>query len=182
MTLSDRTVRQLLQREFHCTWGNTDGDAAAGESFAHEPGDPAGSCIRGNGEHNVQLLILTPEGEILGALAGFLSAEELAEELRFASALWRDLQRAVADEQLDREDVEGFVADAHERRVRELEKREWKGPLADFAKRRALSDHRFSARRALMPYEEFRIVDMVGSARTFFGTSQGGRPGGRIGR
>lgn len=166
MTLSDRSVRRLLQRSFRCTWIHTGDDEAAGSSVAHEPGDAAGSCIRGNGEHNVQLLLLTPDGQVVSGLAGYLDAEAMVEELEFALDAWERAR--------DEEEPAALLAELHQARAAELAKREWDGPLGDWEKRRALSDHRWSARRALIDVEDFRIVDMVGNARTFFSTTRGG--------
>ena len=119
---------------------------------------------------------------LLSALAGYLSPDELREELTMAQKLWRELRTAEKKEQLDAPARRAFVADAHDRFARELGKREWRGFFADSERNRALSDHRFSARNALLPAEDFRTAAMVGNARTFFGSSNGEKPQQRIGR
>ena len=50
---------------------------------------------------------------------------------------------------------------------------EFKGPLASFAKRRALRDHQFVAKRPLLPIKEFRPTDLVGNGKAFFGSRNG---------
>ena len=56
------------------------------------------------------------------------------------------------------------------------------GPLSEWETRRAVADHKFSAKKALMPVAAFRIEEMVGNGKTFFGSSRGGKPEGRLGK
>jgi hypothetical protein len=187
VTLSDRKVRNQLNKKFVCTWGNVEGDPTAGASFAHQPSDPPGSCIRGNGEHNMQVLVLTPDGELLNALAGYLSPDELRQELDLALeiyeglvALERELPQADPDQA--RVDV---VESAHRRFLQAYEQgdeREDEGVFADFIAKRVASDHRFSMENALADARDFDPVRMVGNAQTFFGGYQGGKPSGEIGK
>ncbi|MCH2184130.1 MAG: hypothetical protein MK108_19195, partial [Mariniblastus sp.] len=76
----------------------------------HQPGEPAGPCIRGNGKQNVQSLFLTPSGEIFHVATGFLSPEDLLAEAEFALHLFQELKQ---DGQDDRE----RVIDAHQQRM-----------------------------------------------------------------
>lgn len=181
MTLADPTVQRLLQRDFVATWGNVEGEPSAGASFAHRPADAPGTCVRGNGEHNIQVLVLTAGGELLGVTAGFLSAGDLRAELEGMRELDEALARATRVERLTEDERRQFVRDAHERMLEELAERSFDGPLLDWARRRALADRRFAARNALLPARQFRTVDLVGNARTFFGSSSGGRPRDGIG-
>lgn len=175
MTFSDKSVRKLLQREFVLTWLDLEGDEAAGSSFAHPPSDPAPSCIRGNGEHNVQLLVVTPAGEIVHALAGFISPTELLEELEFALEVFEGLD--TTDEDTIRETLVAPHMDFAER----LADREWEGLLGDWEQRRAIADHRWVARHPLARASEFETEHLVGNATTFFGASSGQAPERRIG-
>jgi hypothetical protein len=158
-----------------CAWENTDGDEAAGASFAHRPRDPAGSCIRGNGEHNIQLLLLTPQGEIFHVLAGYLGPKDLLEELQFALTTFDSLAKT-AEEDRDR-----VVTQAHEKFLDQLEKRSFGGPLGDWEKRRARLDHRFAANHPLLPVESFQPESLVGNGRSFFGSSTNGTPADLLG-
>jgi len=162
-------VNTLLRTQFVCTRENTEGDPNAGGSIAHRPGEPAGRCIRGNGEHNVQLLALTPEGRIFWVLAGYVAPRELEAELRAALSTFRSLGdpgRATPEER---------VAGAHRDMIREIEKRPFDGPLGDWERRRALEDHRFMTRHPLLDAASFRPAMLVGNGRTYFSSSRGGR-------
>ena len=181
MSLADPELRKLLNKKFVVTWGNVEGDPTAGASLAHDPKDAAGDCIRGNGEHNIQILTLNKDGEMLGVTAGFLSSKDLLAELRRMHELDKDLRKNTAREQLSDEERRQLVADAHEQMLADFEQRQFQGPLADWEKKRALADHRFAARKALMPYTGFRPTDLVGNATTFFSSSKNGRPTRRIG-
>jgi len=183
VTLSDRKIRKQLGRKFVCTWGNVEGNPNAGSSFAHKPSDPPSSCIRGNGEHNIQILFLTPEGELMSALAGYLSPKELHQELDQVLDLWKQLGELPAK---SREvDViayrEKLVRDHHRRFLADFEKQKLEGRFASFVKSRVVKDHEFSAKHALMDARTFRPEAMVGNAKTFFGGSTGGTKPGRIG-
>lgn len=178
MSFSDKDVLARLRRNFVCAWVNLEGDPIAGESYAHPPGDPPPHCVRGNGEHNVQMLVLTPSGEIVSALSGYLSPQTLGEELDLAAALVRDLAGA---EEVDVELRERVVALRHEAFAKELAEREWPELFGEFEKARALSDHQFAQRHPLLHFERFRPEMLVGNARTFFGSSSGGTPSERIG-
>ncbi|MEM8885915.1 MAG: hypothetical protein AAGD14_17760 [Planctomycetota bacterium] len=163
MTLADKKLRTLLRRDFIATYRDTTGEKSAGGSFAHEPKEPAPHCIRGNGESNVQLLVLAPDGRLLSVVTGFIEAKDLVEELTFA----RDLLRA--KEPLTKE----RVRNAHEAFDRRLADRTFEGPLSDWSKRRARLDHRFAAKHALMPIARFRPEDLVGQGTNFFGSRKG---------
>ena len=175
MSLSDPQVQRLLNTRFVCAWENTEGQPAAGASFAHRPRDPAPSCVRGNGEHNVQVLFLTPRGEIFHVLAGYVSPKDLNEELRFALATFDALGKAAAESR------KSVVTKAHEGMVKQLEKRSFPGPLGDWERRRALADHRFAGQHPLLPVDSYRPEMLVGNGQSFFGSSTGGTPSGLIG-
>ena len=185
VTLSDRKVKSQLTKQFVCAWGDVDGDPNAGASFAHAPSDPPATCIRGNGEHNMQILMLTPDGELLNAVAGYLSPEELREELDLALKIWKGL----AALELERDPPQGDPDDArlevvevvHRRFLQKYEQREVEGIFADFIRKRVASDHRFSLENALADAREFEPERMVGNAQTFFGGYQGRKPPGEIG-
>lgn len=171
MTLSNDAVQRELARHFTCAWIDTTGDEAAGSSFAHSPKDAPGSCVRGNGEHNVQILMLTPDGRLLHAISGYVDAEPLLEALAFA----RTLARVVAREH-EAEVARDLISMAHEERLEFLEQQAFEGPLAAFEKMRVTGDHRYVQKHPLQDAKAFRIEALVGKATTFFGSSQGERP------
>ena len=98
VSFSQPQVQATLAREFVCFTTSTEGDPTAGQSIRHRPRDPAGPCLRGNGQQNVQTLFLTPDGEIFHAATGYLSPDDLLTELEFARDLFATLQQAPAAE------------------------------------------------------------------------------------
>ena len=136
-SLSDKDVIARLKKHYVCAWDNTEGERNAGGSFAHPPSDPPPQCIRGNGEHNVQMLFLTPDLNLLHAVSGYVSGSELVREIDFASGLWEQVKRLRTNSA--RQHV---VARAHQQAMRDLSKREFSGPLAGWARRRVEAEHR----------------------------------------
>ena len=175
-TLSNRKVRRLLNDRFVCAWVNTEGDKSAGASFAHEPGEAAPSCIRGNGEHNVQMIFLTPQGEIFHVLAGYITAGDLAEELAFALKTY---EKVVSTS--NPEEQEATVVSAHKQMAKTLKEKKFDGPLGNWERRRALKDHEFMTKHPLIHVDAFKPEMLVGNASTFFGSYRGKKPAGSIG-
>lgn len=167
-------------------------------SFSHTPREPAGPCLRGNGEHNIQLLTLTPQGEILHVLAGYVGPEELTVELKFASDTYRKLA-TIEDAEQRRE----FVADQHRRFLETIDERKFEDssvlpanaeraiakfqeaaasfsrvagqvPGMTFGRQRATADHRFAIEHPLLDVSKFRSEKLVGKATTFFGSTGSG--------
>jgi len=201
VSLSNAKVNHLLNDEFVCAYVNTLGDPNSGESFSHRPRDPVGPCLRGNGEHNVQMITMSPSGEIFHVLSGYVGPEELLAELKFAQATWEKLAKldgAAARKKL-------LIA-AHEKFARELEDRRFDeedtplgsaaagfrnmqkqlqpalGPemqnlTAGFTGQRAALDHAFVIKHPLLPYNEYRSEDLVGNAKSFFGSAGFGTGG-----
>lgn len=100
VSFSQPQVQPILSRDFVCFTSSTEGDPTAGESIRHRPNDPAGPCLRGNGQQNVQTLFLTPQGEIFHAASGYLSADDLLEEVRFARDLFSELRSLSAEDRI----------------------------------------------------------------------------------
>lgn len=201
MSLSNAKVNRLLNDDFVCAYVNTQGDPNSGESFSHRPRDPVGPCLRGNGEHNVQMITMSPSGEIFHVLSGYVGPEELLAELQFAQATWEKL--AKVDDAAARKKL--LIA-AHEKFARELEDRRFDendtplgslgagfknmqkqfqpalGPemqnlTASFTGQRAELDHGFVIKHPLLKYTEYRSEDLVGSAKSFFGSAGFGTGG-----
>ncbi len=167
MTFSDPHVRKLLNKRFVCAWINTQGDSNAGASFAHGPKEPAGGCLRGNGEHNIQLIVMTPKGKIFHVISGFISPKELREQLSFAlKNFGRDEEQLIA---------------AHKGRIETIEAKTFDGPMGGWAKRAALRDHRFMVEHPLLDVSAFRPAMLVGNGHTFFGSRSGACSGETIG-
>ena len=179
MTFSDTKVKKMLASKFVLAWTNTEGDRNAGASFAHAPGTPAGTCIRGNGEHNIQMLLLTPEGRLLGVLAGYIAPKDLVEELEFTLSVHDSLddEGRMAPEDRVAAAHRDFLAAHAKRRDAEGDAR----PLADWERRRTRADHAFAMKHPLLDAADFRPEALVGNGTTFFGSSAGGKPDRTIG-
>jgi hypothetical protein len=209
VTFAAAPVKRLLSDSFVCAVINTTGDPAAGASLSHTLKDPAGPCLRGNGEHNVQIVVLTPAGELFHVLSGFIGPEELERELTFALSTYKAIKQ-------DPENAGRTVRNRHVEFLKkqgskedELDGKSTRGfpnfmgfdPQADggpnfgngqfsmdkmfdgFTKQRVLADHRFAMEHPMMPIEQFRTEMLVGSGKSFFGsTSSGGAVSGGSGR
>lgn len=114
VTFSDPRIQQLFNQQFVNTHTNTEGDPTAGQSIRHRPGEPAGTCIRGNGKQNIQTIFMTPAGEIFHAATGFLSADDLLAEAGYAVQLFGELKQAETNERAER------VVDSHRERLKAL--------------------------------------------------------------
>lgn len=175
MSLSNANIKETLAKSFVCVWRNTEGNKSAGGSFAHKPSDPAPSCIRGNGEHNIQMLFLTPNGELFHVLAGYLSPQDLRAELDFAVKAYGELAKA------NEGDRKQLITKAHERFLTASNQKQRTGFFAEAERFRAQQDHGFAAKHPLLAYEKFQPEMLVGSGTSFFGSTSNSMPSGFIG-
>jgi hypothetical protein len=163
VTFRDGKVKAAL-KDFALAWTNIAGDATCGESFRHEPGEAAGDLLRGNGEHNMQVLLLTPRGEIAHILAGYCGPKDMLEELAFA-------KKAVAM-------TSEKLAALHAERAKELDPGT---PTADMSPSTELGAswcgkhwrhraHTYMSTHALLPVADYRAEDLVGRGKSFFGS------------
>jgi hypothetical protein len=197
VSFSSPAVRKILNEQFICTRIDTTGDPTAGTSFSHAPSDPPGPCARGNGQQNIQLLFLTSEGELFDTLAGFVGPEDLADELKLALSIVKRLRDKPADpRQVVRDLHADYLAKLGYSRA-EIEQ-SGDDPLGgmftgigsalsqgNFAPEKmlegltrgqALHDHRFAIRHPLLPWKQFRPEMLVGSGKSFFGSTGSGTP------
>src|SRR5262249_50265427 len=156
VSLSDPFVKKQLDENFVCTWTDVSNDPAVGSSYKHSCKDQTADMARGLGEHNTQTLILTPDGRLLSALAGYLGPEDLREELEFAASL---CQKVRQEPESNRTKV---VESAHADFAEKLSQRKGREGLVGMEERffsktmtvgnqRGVADHEFSAKHALMP-------------------------------
>jgi hypothetical protein len=183
VSLSNDEVQRVLNDQFICTWVNIKDDPAAGASFAHPPNDQAVELARGLGEHNNQILMLTPNGKIVNALAGFIGPADLLEELQFSVNLLGKLDKASDSKK------EAEVTKAHKAVVERFETKKpsnqgFFGMMEQFGNfgmmqigaTRAASDHRWTASHPLMPVRSFTTGGMVGNGKSVFVSSVNGTP------
>jgi len=190
VSFSDPNLQNLLNSRFVNTYTNTKGDPTSGSSVWHEPGEPAGNCIRGNGQQNVQTIFMTPEGQIFHVATGYLPAEHLFQEANFALHLFDQIKRLEADA-----DIEKLISDAHQHRLSQLGfddsaiqatsemdrirqvangMRTSPGSSDDmfqrFSQRQILDDHQFSIKHPRMSYQQLESnpATLVGNGKTFF--------------
>ncbi len=204
VSFSQPQTRRFLNQNFINTFNDTTGDPTSGQSICHQPDDPSGTCIRGNGKQNVQTLFLTPKGNIFHAATGFLSPEDLLAEAKFAIKLFEDLTQ---EKQSDR----GHVTQAHQKRLASKGFSETEianpnpllrmmGRIPTFAngnlatnktvnqpaaanqvfdamvRQQFLKDQQFSILHPLMSWEQLQRdpTPLVGNGRSFFSSSSSG--------
>ena len=155
VSFSNDKVRDLLNGEFVNTFSNTTGDPTAGKSIWHDPSDSPGMCIRGNGKQNVQTLFLTPQGKIFHAATGYLSADDLVDEIEFAQNLFSEIKGTPGS-------AKNLVRDAHQDRLKELGNGKEIVPAGIIGEAfhglvagQLQSDQKFCADNPLMSYREF---------------------------
>jgi hypothetical protein len=185
VSLSNEEVRQLLNDKFVCLWMNIKDDPAAGSSLAHPPTDQAKDMLRGLGEHNNQILMTTPDGKIINALAGYIGPEDLVEEIQFAVTNLAGLSKGSEAAK------KTALAKTHRKFADELDKRQAPEHLRSMAEvfgkvkrvgpQRGADDHRFTAQYALLPVKSFTTALMVGNGSSSFSSAVNGTPTETIG-
>lgn len=113
VSFSNKAVRSLLNKDFINTFTNTTGDPSAGKSIWHSPEDLPGSCARGVGGQNVQTIFMTPDGKIFHAANGYLSPDDLLDEINFAKDLFTQIKESPVQ-------ASSIVRQAHRDRLEEL--------------------------------------------------------------
>lgn len=181
VSLSQAEVKKLLNDKFVCTWVNIASDPAAGKSHPHACTDAARDLARGLGDHNVQTLILTADGRLLRALAGYFSPANLAEELKLARSHW-DKPRKMPEpkskqfrEQAHTTYAQVLATRKHRQGLAGMEA-EFLGQFKAVGNQRGALDHQFSAKNALMPAERFTTAMRVGNANSAFVSQVNGSP------
>ncbi len=197
---SDNRIQSLLRGRFVCARLNLEGDKTAGGSFAHTPRSPAGFVSRGLGEHNVQLLMLTPRGNLLNIVSGYIDANGLVRELKRALDIWKRVKASKTAKA-----KKAIIRAAHERALAEIErrppgplqralggrpnakekrkrkKRDQRVPTIVIGAGRDAVDHRFARDNPLLNAKQFKPEKLVGAGGSFFGSSNGRRPEEEIG-
>lgn len=88
MTLSDPNLLKLLHDHFVCGWRNISGvEAYAGKSHSHPVKSTALHTTNGAGGRNVQMLMISPTGNVLHCIPGFWNPKQLLEELQLGLEL-----------------------------------------------------------------------------------------------
>ncbi len=202
VSFSQPVVRDLLNEQFVCAYKNIQGDPTAGQSIAHRPNDPPGSCIRGNGKQNVQTIFMTPDAKVFHVATGFLSPEDLADVANFAARLFRQMKQESTS-------PEKVIVDSHRRRLTKAGFEEHEidsahpmlamfgsrfrdegaklgmdGPLSAngvnpfqaFSRGQFLEDQKFAMKYPLLEYDRFEASPemLVGNGKSFFASSSSG--------
>ncbi len=185
-------MQTILKKEFVAAWVDTQGDDAAGGSFAHDPEDSPGSCVRGNGRSNLQMLVLSPDGGILHAMAGFVPHDELLVELRYAldtfalaersGDLAREAVRLRHEELLAPEDGLVERLDLNELSSKgEIDRETMQRLMNQFRRDNVERDREFVRKHPLLPIGKFETSMLSGGGISFFGSSAGDTDGDLIG-
>jgi len=196
VSFSDKNVRNLLATDFYSTYTNTKGDPSSGASFSHSPNDQPGPCGKGAGRQNVQCIFMTRAGEIFHVAGGFLSGEDLLQEITFAKDLFGNMkqsanpQRVVVDQHTRFLTKAGFTND----QIRSGRIGMFGEGMPDFSpkdlgiqlpnaasnqvfdqmhSRRTLADHRYCIQNPLISKASFdqQPEKLVGTNKSFFGSN-----------
>ena len=204
VSFSEPKTSQFLNQHFVNTYRDTTGDPTSGQSIWHQPGEPAGQCLRGNGKQNVQSLFLTPSREIFHVATGFLSPADLLEEAQFALQLFEKLKRergekraSVIDAHRERLKSSGFSTDdiaqtnplaqvmgqmpnfasGHLATGKPLQSSPRPGQIFEtMIRRQFLEDQQFAIEHPLMSWEQLERdpTPLVGNGQSFFSSSSSG--------
>jgi hypothetical protein len=112
--LKDKAVSKTVNEKFVCAWKNIEGEVTCGGSYAHEVTDKPGVCMTGDGEHNTQICVFTPDGKLLDVMAGYQMPADLAAELEWA---WKELRPLAALEKSSDEVKKGMLQRAIDSRL-----------------------------------------------------------------
>jgi hypothetical protein len=167
--LTHREVARELGKNYVCAWKNIDGEATCGGSFSHAIGDKPGECYPGDGEHNTQIAMFTPEGLLVDIMAGYQTPADLAGELHFAAT---KLAPIAMNARLPLESRKSAMA-------REIQDRKKQAQMHN-----AVTDLNYVEKHALIHWTEFKVDDLVkgrGFGDHFFGRYGKSMPGGGIG-
>ena len=196
VSFSNKNVQNLLAADFHSTFTNTKGDPSSGASFSHSPDDQPGPCGKGAGRQNVQCIFMSRAGEIFHVAGGYLSGEDLAEEITFAKNIFAEIKnsanpkRVVADQHTRFLTKSGFSAD----QIRSGRVGMFGEGMPDFSpkdlgieipggtsnqvfdqmhRRRTLADHRYCIENPMISKASFdqQPEKLVGTGKSFFGSN-----------
>ncbi|MFK7822147.1 MAG: hypothetical protein AB8G99_25855 [Planctomycetaceae bacterium] len=181
VSFSPANIRETLKTEFVCHTINTEGDPSAGQSHAHAPNDKAGSVTDGVANQNVQLLFLTPNGEIFHTVSGFRGPDALAEELSFSIGLFNQIQE-------DPKSAKELVQVVHQTRQRSTSQRSSRSRPRPRRRsgggsiRRSLQlDYTFAEKYPMLAMSEFeknpRLLVGTGTSMFVSGSATGGKIG-----
>jgi len=110
VSFSSPAVQEQLNRDFVCVTSDITGRRLTGQSLKHRPSDPPGPCLRGNGAQNVQVLFLTPEGQVFHAIVGYIDGSDLLRELEFAKEIDAGFRQT-------RDDPREYLRSVHRQRL-----------------------------------------------------------------
>jgi hypothetical protein len=149
----------------------------------------------------VQILLLTPAGNIYHVLTGYVGPDELLQELRFAQTAFTALQQdpkrpaqtvrtahrtflnqaGFSDEQI--ESARGVLPAGLDAILSgaALANGDPREVVAALERGQTLEDHRWAMDHALLPIREFNPESLVGSGQSFFGSTADGVPQRHIG-
>lgn len=88
MSLSQDPIIERLSKHFVCGWRNIHGvEEFAGRSHAHPPDSSAVHTTNGAGGRNIQMIVISPAGDVLHVLPGYWNPDALRHELDFSLEL-----------------------------------------------------------------------------------------------
>ena len=98
MTLADKQVLPLLEKEFVCGWRNIAGkEKYAGRSGSYTCENAAVTTTNGAGSKNIQFIFMNADGQVLLVLPGYWSPQDFRKELDFCLKLHQIAGPQLAD-------------------------------------------------------------------------------------
>ncbi|MCE9583566.1 MAG: hypothetical protein K8T20_13855 [Planctomycetes bacterium] len=168
--LKSQGVQKVLGDRYVCTWKNIENDSICGSSYAHDPAEKPGICAPGEGEHNTQACVFTPDGYLLDVMAGYQTPEALVDEMKWVT---EKLKAIGNNPNLSVEDRKVRVSKEHE------------GTLRHPKPNNAILDTKFMIRHAMDTFGDFKADDLVegrGFGDHFFGRFGKDMPGEVLGK
>jgi len=187
VSLSQDPIIELLNQHFICGWRNINGvEAYAGRSHGHPVCSTATHTSNGAGGRNVQIMIISPERDVLHVLPGYWNPDALRHELEFSLELAKicrqDLPRSEKSDAfllahlnhaalhsglMTRDsELQGFDA----MREESIEKSDFKKRGGEGNAERTVDQvmHERMARRPLLKVDEFDLANVIHYGAKFY--------------
>ncbi len=202
MSLSQDPIIKRLRDHFVCGWRNINGvEKFAGKSHSHPPDSSAVHTTNGAGGRNVQMLIISPDGDVLHCLPGYWNPDALRHELDFSLEL-----AAIFNQDLPKDERSDAFLLAHmnhaakhaellvkDSNLQGFDKRREEGRAdgSDFRRRGGEGDatrtvdqvmHERMARRPFLKIDEFDLSTVVDYGASFYDKHGDGCCDGVVGR
>ena len=187
VSLSQLPIQKRLKEQFICGWRNINGvESFAGKSHSHPVASSAVHTTNGAGGRNVQIIIISPDRDVLHVLPGYWNPDALRHELDFVLEL-NDVAKSDLP-QSEKNDAfllahMNHAAKHHELLVKDSklqafdERKESRGKESDFRRKGGKGEvtrtvdqvmHERMARRPFLKIDEFDLSKVVDYGTAFY--------------